>query len=106
RRELALRRPAERVDAQMRVYMREHAIEKAWPAGERLLVCLGPSPASARLVRAAKRMADRLGSPWIAAYVETPQQTRLPQTARDGVIQMMRLAGPRGGGSRHPRGPR
>src|SRR5881296_914277 len=89
-RELALRRTAERVDAQMRVYMREHAIEKAWPAGERLLVCLGPSPASARLVRAAKRMADRLGAPWIAAYVETPQ---LPQAARDGVIQTMRLAG-------------
>src|SRR5438552_12956004 len=43
-RELALRRTAERVDAQMRVYMREHAIEKVWPAGERLLVCLGPSP--------------------------------------------------------------
>jgi len=91
-RELALRRTAERVDAQMRVYMREHAIEKAWPAGERLLVCLGPSPASARLVRAAKRMADRLGAPWIAAYVETPQQTRLPQAAHDGVIQTMRLA--------------
>src|SRR2546425_6978889 len=91
-RELALRRTAERVDAQMRVYMREHAIDKAWPAGERLVVCLGPSPASARLVRAAKRMADRLGAPWIAAYVETPAQTRLPQAARDGVIQTMRLA--------------
>src|SRR2546428_1744627 len=37
-------------------------------------------------------MADRLGAPWIAAYVETPAQTRLPQTARDGVIQTMRLA--------------
>src|SRR5439155_883244 len=36
--------------------------------------------------------ADRLGAPWIAAYVETPQQTRLPQAAHDGVIQTMRLA--------------
>src|SRR5262252_5087505 len=50
--ELALRRTAEHVDAQMRVYMHEHAIEKAWPAGERLLVCVGPSPLSARLIRA------------------------------------------------------
>src|SRR5438876_2166750 len=74
-RELALRRTAERVDAQMRVYMREHAIEKAWPAGERLLVCLGRSPASARLVRAAQRDADRLGAACVAAHVETPQQT-------------------------------
>src|SRR5215475_12478681 len=91
-RELALRRTAERVDAQMRVYMREHAIEKAWPAGERLLVCLGPNPASARLVRAAKRMADRLGAPWIAAYVETPQQLQLPAEVRDRVTQTLRLA--------------
>jgi two-component system, OmpR family, sensor histidine kinase KdpD len=61
-RELALRRTAERVDAQMRVYMREHAIGKVWPVTERLLVCVGPSPTSIRLVRAAKRMAERLGA--------------------------------------------
>src|SRR5207245_752372 len=48
-RELALRRTAERVDAQMRVYMREHAIARVWPAAERLLVCVSPSPLSARL---------------------------------------------------------
>jgi two-component system sensor histidine kinase KdpD len=70
-RELALRRTAERVDAQMRVYMHEHAIGKAWPTAERLLVCISPGPESARLVRAGKRMADRLGAPWVAAYVET-----------------------------------
>src|SRR5881628_1921031 len=39
-RELALRRTAERVDAQMRVYMREHAIEKGWPTAERIMVCV------------------------------------------------------------------
>src|SRR5438128_1240505 len=91
-RELALRRTAERVDAQMRVYMREHAIEKVWPAAERLLVCVSPSPLSARLVRAAKRMAEGLGAQWIAAYVETPAQLRLPQETRDRVIQILRLA--------------
>src|SRR5262249_40488292 len=66
--------------------------ERVWPAGDRLLVCLGPSPLSARLVRSAKRMADRLGAPWIAAYVETPAHARLPQEARDRVIQTLRLA--------------
>jgi len=91
-RELALRRTAERVDAQMRVYMREHAIEKVWPAAERLLVCVSPSPLSARLVRAAKRMAEGLGAQWIAAYVETPAHLRLPQEARDRVVQTLRLA--------------
>jgi len=91
-RELALRRTAERVDAQMRVYMHEHAIGKAWPTVERLLVCISPGPESARLVRAAKRMADRLGAPWVAAYVETPGQLRLPAEVRDRVTQTLRLA--------------
>jgi len=91
-RELALRRTAERVDAQMRVYMHEHAIEKSWPTAERLLVCISPGPESARLVRAGKRMADRLGAPWVAAYVETPAQLRLPPEIRDRVTQTLRLA--------------
>jgi two-component system, OmpR family, sensor histidine kinase KdpD len=91
-RELALRRTADRVDAQMRVYMREHAIAKAWPAGERLLVAIGPSPYSVRLVRATKRIAERLGAEWITAYVETPAQVRLPPEARDRVVQTLRLA--------------
>ncbi|HEY7362974.1 MAG TPA: sensor histidine kinase KdpD, partial [Methylomirabilota bacterium] len=91
-RELALRSTAERVDAQMRVYMREHAIGKVWPAAERILVCIGPTPDAARLVRSAKRMAERLGAEWIAAYVETPAHRRLPAEARDRVIQTLRLA--------------
>ena len=91
-RELALRRTAERVDAQMRLYMHEHAIGKAWPTAERLLVCISPGPESARLVRAGKRMADRLGAPWVAAYVETPAQLRLPPEVRDRVTQTLRLA--------------
>ncbi|HXD99776.1 MAG TPA: sensor histidine kinase KdpD [Candidatus Acidoferrum sp.] len=96
-RELALRRTADRVDAQMRVYRREHAIEQVWPTAERVLVCIGASPWSTRLVRAAKRMADQIGAEWIAAYVETPSQLRLPAEARDGVIQTLRLAEQLGG---------
>ncbi len=91
-RELALRCTAERVDAQMRTYMRDHAIESLWPATERLLVCVGPSPSSMRLVRTTKRIADRLGAKWIAACVETPAQLRLPPEARDRVAQTLRLA--------------
>jgi two-component system, OmpR family, sensor histidine kinase KdpD len=98
-RELSLRRTAERVDAQMRVYRREHAIAPVWPTAERILVCVGPGPWSTRLVRAAKRMADQLGAEWIAAYVETPAQLRLPAEAKDGVIQTLRLAESLGGQS-------
>jgi two-component system sensor histidine kinase KdpD len=91
-RELALRRTAERVDAQMRVYRRDHAIATVWPTAERILVAVGPTPWSTSLVRAAKRMADQMGAEWIAAYVETPASLRLPPEAKDSVIQTLRLA--------------
>jgi two-component system sensor histidine kinase KdpD len=73
-RELALRRTAERVDQQMRGWREEHGIRETWPAAERLLVCIGPNPAGARLVRAGKRMATGLKCEWIVAYVERPGQ--------------------------------
>ena len=91
-RELALRVTAHHVDAEMRHYMRDHAIRRTWPVRERLLVCIGPSPSSVRLLRAAKRMAEGLEAEWIVAYVETPAQMRLPQEARDRVAETMRLA--------------
>jgi two-component system sensor histidine kinase KdpD len=91
-RELALRCTAERVDAQMRTYMRDHAIGAVWPTAERLLVAVSASPYSVRLVRAAKRMAERLGAEWWVAYVETPAQLRLPPEAKDRVAQTLRLA--------------
>jgi two-component system, OmpR family, sensor histidine kinase KdpD len=76
-RELALRRTAERVDDQMQVYRRDKAIAQVWPAGERIMVCISPSPLASRLVRAAKRMATGLHAEWITAYVETPRATKL-----------------------------
>ncbi len=91
-RELALRRTADRVDEQMRDYMRDHAIPKTWPVTERLMVTIGVSPSSARLVRAAKRMADSLRAEWIVAYVETPAHARLSEEDRAQVAETLRLA--------------
>src|SRR6266571_1510255 len=82
-RELALRRTADRVDAQMQVYRRTHEITETWPTTERILVCVSPSPLSARLVRAARRMAALLRAEWLAVYVETPAHLRLPEADRD-----------------------
>ena len=45
--------------AEMLAYREEHQIQTTWPAGEHILVCVSPSPASARIVRAARRMAER-----------------------------------------------
>ena len=78
-RELSLRRTAERVDAQMRGYMQAEGIRETWPAGERLLVCVGPDPATARIIRAARRIAARLRADWVAA---SSRRRRRPALAR------------------------
>src|SRR5215468_5725739 len=91
-RELALRRTADRVDAQMQVYRSTHAITETWPTTERILVCVSPSPLSVRLVRATRRMAARLRAEWLAVYVETPASLRLPEADRDRVVHTLRLA--------------
>jgi len=97
-RELALRATAQRVDAQMRVYRREHAIDKVWPTTERVLVCIGATPYSTRLVRAAKRMADSLGAEWIAAY---GGDARAPRAAAGGARRRRADAAP-GRAARRP----
>jgi two-component system sensor histidine kinase KdpD len=91
-RELALRRTAERVDDQMLSYMREHAITGPWAAGERVIVCLDPSPSAANAVRAAKRTADGLDAELIALYVETDRHAILSETERNHLAEATRLA--------------
>ncbi|WP_454743637.1 DUF4118 domain-containing protein [Cupriavidus necator] len=91
-RELALRRTADRVDAQMRAYRADRAISSVWQAKERLVVCVGPGQSGERLVRAAARLAAKLQADWIAAYVETPALQRLPPAGRARVLSALKLA--------------
>lgn len=91
-RELALRRTAERVDAQMQDYRRLHAIAEPWPTAERILVCASPSPLAARLVRAGGRLAAQLKAKWVVLYVETPGHARLRDADRARVVETLRLA--------------
>ncbi|HEY3821448.1 MAG TPA: sensor histidine kinase KdpD [Polyangiaceae bacterium] len=96
-RELALRRTAERVDAQMRGYKAAHGIEESWHTGERVLVCVSPSPHSTRLVRAARRMATSLHAELVGVYVETQASVRLPAEDREQLARNMRLVESLGG---------
>ncbi|MCY2995166.1 MAG: universal stress protein [Planctomycetota bacterium] len=44
-------------------------------ASERVMVCLSSrSPQASALLRKASRIADRLGAPWYAVYVQTPRE--------------------------------
>jgi two-component system sensor histidine kinase KdpD len=96
-RELALRHTAERVDDQMRTYMQAHAIPGVWPVAERIMVCVSGGRLSERLVRAARRMAERRHAEWIAVFVETAAFHRLPEADRDRVARALRLAEQLGG---------
>ena len=91
-REIALRRTAERVDAEMRQYRRAKGIETTWAASERILVCVSWSPHSARVIRDACRMARGLHAPWLAVYVETPASIRLSKEDRTYLSQNLSLA--------------
>ena len=91
-RELAMRRAAERVDSQMLAYMQTRAIPGPWAASEQILVCIGPGPLSERLVRTARRQADRMNAKWSALYVETPSHHRLTKQAKDQLSRTMQLA--------------
>jgi two-component system, OmpR family, sensor histidine kinase KdpD len=91
-RELALRLTAERVDAQMREYRQAQGIEQTWAVTEQLLVAVSPSPHSARLIRAARRMATSLHARWFAVYVEQPSARQLPKAMERQLSQNLRLA--------------
>jgi two-component system sensor histidine kinase KdpD len=91
-RELALRRTADRVDAQMREYRTDRAIQGVWKAKERLLACVGPGLGAESLVRSASCLAADLRADWRAVYVETPGLQRLSASARGQVLKSLRLA--------------
>lgn len=84
-REIALRYTAERVERQLRDLRRGTQKSTVWRSGERLLVAVGPSPFSTRLVRWTRRLAAAQGAPWLAVHVASPRpllpeaQARLDQ---------------------------
>lgn len=57
-----------------------------------VLVCVGPSPSSADLVKAGQAMAANSKSDWFAAYVETPKMLQLPEAERNRAVANLRLA--------------
>lgn len=91
-REMALRRTAERVDQQMEVYRRDHAVVATWPAAETILVCVNLKSRGPMLVRAARKMATSLHARWIAVYVQTSKHLRLPDLERSQGVETLRLA--------------
>lgn len=90
-RELALRRTAERVDAQMDAYNEDEGLQGRLPVADKILVCIGPDPLSARLVRSTKRLANALKAPWTAIYVENERHNRLSDLGRRKIEALFRM---------------
>ena len=61
---------ARRIHSEVESDRRHKAVSQPWATAERLLVCVGPSPTTARVIRTAKRMATALDAPWMAVSVE------------------------------------
>ncbi|MGE0760762.1 MAG: DUF4118 domain-containing protein, partial [Pirellulaceae bacterium] len=91
-RELSLRLAAERLHVDVELARRERAPDATWATAERLLVCVGPSPTTPRVIRTARRMAAALNAEWIAATVEPTGGPRHASGVREATAQHLRLA--------------
>jgi two-component system sensor histidine kinase KdpD len=98
-RELALRRAAQAVDAQMLDYVRAHALAGNFAAGERVVVAISEMANAPGLIRAAKRLADALHAPWSAVHIETRRSAALSDADRQRLADHMALASRLGGAS-------
>jgi two-component system sensor histidine kinase KdpD len=74
-RELAMEEIAFRLDRARREGQRSGG-DDATSSSERVMVCLSSrSPNAQAMLRKAARIADRMGAPWFAVYVRTPQES-------------------------------
>lgn len=91
-RELALRKTAEVVNRQVEAGRRGLPTKPIWATRDRLMVAVGPSPTSARLIRSTRRMATELRAPWIAVAVERPSAGTMSEATRANLDANLRLA--------------
>ncbi len=91
-RELALRRAAQAVDAQMLEHVRALGVGGTWAGSDRIVVAINELPGADGLVRAAKRVADGLRGPWTALFIETPRTAQFSDAQHQRVAAVMTLA--------------
>ncbi|ONN67537.1 sensor histidine kinase KdpD [Herbaspirillum sp. VT-16-41] len=90
-REIALRRTADRVDADMRQYRADRSIAQLWQARERIVVAIGSGVGEERLIREGARLAAKLQAEWLAVHVDLPRQ-RQAMASRERVVAYLKLA--------------
>lgn len=91
-REMSLRQAANRLRRDVDAARQDKAATSPWATNERLLVCIGPSPTTARLLRTAKRMSAAFECEWLAVAVSSGQSVAASHVAREQIARHLGLA--------------
>ncbi|HEY9165828.1 MAG TPA: sensor histidine kinase KdpD [Candidatus Kryptonia bacterium] len=89
-REMSLRLTAERVDRELREYMRGQRIAGPWKSGQRLIAAISPSPHSVSVIRWARRVSYTMDATWVVVYVE--HSGKLSADEKNQLAKNMKLA--------------
>lgn len=87
-REIAMRKAADRISNENR----SERLSSKKMANTKLLVCIGPSPSSARCIRWTARAAEAFHAQWIALFVEDIESDRLTKEQQKTIRANMDLA--------------
>jgi two-component system sensor histidine kinase KdpD len=91
-RELSLRQAAMRLQRDVEAARHERSARAPWATAERVLVCVGPSPTSAQIIRATKRLAVSMGAEWLAVAVNPGVEGPRSRAVREQLASNLRLA--------------
>ena len=91
-RELMLTHVARKIDTELLNYMKAKAISGPWPAGERLMVCIAPSPYAKQLLRKGYSIAKDAHAEWYAVYVSTPALKEMSDKDKANIAEALNLA--------------
>lgn len=91
-RELALRRAADTVDAEMQRLRTQEGASGPWATRERVVVCVAPNRMASRVVRAAARLGAASHAEMIAVTVDSDRQAGRSDSERSHVTDALELA--------------
>lgn len=91
-REIALRRTAECIEADVKTHRQREAIQSVWQTDAGVLVCLNGQASDEHLVRSGARLAGQLGGEWHVLFVDTPIGQKAAQARQALVMTQLRFA--------------
>ncbi|EPZ58680.1 universal stress family protein [[Clostridium] sordellii ATCC 9714] len=91
-RELALRKTAQKVNKEVEINRLSKGEASVIPTSETILVCVSPSPSSAKLIRTASRISQASLSKLIAIYIKDPIKDNLSKEANKQLELNLELA--------------